>query len=440
MNYIKSLDEIRNIFINFFKFNNHILINGSSIIPYNDNSILFTNSGISQFKKKLLGNKKFQNKNVITIQKCLRVGGKHNDLDQIGYSNYHHTFFEMLGNFSFNGYFKKESICLIFELITGSKWFNISRNNLIITVHNIDDESYKIWLSLGINKNNIFKIGSSKNISYSDNFWKMSNYGLCGTSTEILYINDYNLKKSKNLIKDSLEICNIVFIQFNLLRNDKLINLPYKSIDTGIGLERISSVIQQVDSSYKIDVFNKIINEILNLNLFVNINNNYISLKVISDHIRSIIFIINENIYPSNEGRGYILRKIIRRAICYGIFAGINEKFLYKLVEPVINIMFFYKKDFNNIDNIKNIILIEESKFLNILKNGIKILNNKIKKNDNIFLNGDFIFKLHDTYGLPIFFIEKYLKYKNIKFDKKKFIILMKLQRKNSSINNKKFL
>ncbi len=447
-----SFNEVRNMFIDFFKSKNHLLIESSSLIP-KDNSLLFTNAGMNQFKDIFLGLHKSLYKEIVTVQRCLRVGGKHNDLKNIGYTFRHNTFFEMMGNFSFDSYFKKESILYAWELLTSNKWFNLNKNKLIITVNINDFETYNIWLNiLKINKNNIFLVGKKCNYinSESDNFWKMSDFGPCGYSTEIYYnincidnINDFLLYKDTNKY---LEIWNLVFIEYNIINNNSIINLPYKSVDTGMGLERICSILQNVNSNFSIDIFLKLKKKI---SKFFNIKikrNNIFVFNLISDHLRSIIFLIIDGILPSNEYRGYILRKIIRRTLTYIYLLIKNKDFvlnklLYYLKDWFFNFYFFKKK--NIFIKIKKIVMEEEKKYFFNLFNNLNLLNFYLKKlnNKNNILDGKTVFLLYDTYGLPLDIIIEFCKYNNFIVDIKKFNYFLNLQKKKSksfSIFNKK--
>lgn len=295
----KTTSEIRQSFLNFFKEKEHVIVPSSSLIPENDSTLLFTNAGMNQFKEYFLGQKKKFYPRVTTVQNCLRTGGKHNDLENVGYTKRHHTFFEMLGNFSFNDYFKKEAITYAWELLTSRKWFNIDKNKLWISVYEDDEETYKIWRDIiRIPCHHIVKIGSKNNSQYdSENFWQMGETGPCGPCTEIFYNYD-DSNKSNDFLKDKnesfIEIWNIVFIEFNRISKTKIVPLINKSIDTGMGLERISAVLQNVHSNYKIDIFQKLIKKISNFTEIKDLNN--ISLKIIADHIRSCSFLIAENI------------------------------------------------------------------------------------------------------------------------------------------------
>ncbi len=439
----KSLNEIRYMFIDFFKSKNHHFLKSSSLVS-NDNSLLFTNAGMNQFKNVFLGLKKNKYKNIVTIQRCLRVGGKNNDLKNIGYTFRHNTFFEMMGNFSFDSYFKELSIIYAWELLTSKNLFSLSKKNIIITVHINDKESYDIWVNkIKIPLSNIFLIGNN-NLDIdinSDNFWKMSKYGPCGYSTEIYY-NINNIKDNKDFIlyKDTnryLEIWNLVFVEYNIEKNNNINFLPYKSVDTGMGLERITSIIQNVNSNYYIDIFLEIkiyISKFIYIN--INSSNEYI-FNIISDHIRSIIYLIIDGVLPSNEYRGYVLRKIIRRTLTYIKLLKIKDLILYNLIYYIKEIFYkFYLINPIKFIKIKNIVKIEEEKFFKTLYNSLEILNSYILKinNKNKFLKGDIIFLLYDTYGLPLDIIIDVCNYNKINMDIKKFNNLLEIQKNKSKL------
>ncbi len=442
----KSFIEVRKIFLDFFKSKNHVILKGSSLVSNNDDSLLFTNAGMNQFKNIFLGIENIKYKNIATTQYCLRVGGKHNDLNNIGYTTRHNTFFEMMGNFSFNSYFKEIAIIYAWELLTSKDWYFISKDNLFVTVHKNDKETYNIWLNIiGLSKNNIFILGND-NIDIdlnSSNFWRMSEFGPCGYSTEIFFTNNLSsIKLNSNLEIDCnncLEIWNLVFVEFNLESNYKITNLSYKSVDTGIGLERISSILQNTFCNFEIDIFRDIKNIISKfINIEINNLNKYI-FNIISDHIRSIVFILLEDILPSNEFRGYILRKIIRRTIWHIRLLKINNCILYKLFDNLYSI--FNKNyiiDKKKFFNIKNIVYDEEKKFLSNLDFGIKILNSFISKLDKYknILESKKIFLLYDTYGLPIDLIVDICKFNGVNINLKKFNILLNIQRNKSKKNS----
>ncbi|MFI4853234.1 MAG: alanine--tRNA ligase [Candidatus Makana argininalis] len=436
---INSSYNIRKKFINFFKIKNHKIIKGSSLLINNDKSIMFTNSGMNQFKNIFLNSNNFPYKRVATSQNCVRAGGKHNDLENVGYTSHHHTFFEMLGNFSFNDYFKKEAILFAWELLTDFNWFNIPKNKLLVTYYYKDYETYKIWLNeIKLPKNNIIAIKDNnigKNIS--DNFWQMGKTGPCGPCSEIFYDRGKNIYGNKPGNKNKtgnryIEIWNLVFIQFYKNHNGDLIKLDKPYIDTGMGLERISSVLQNVDSNFKIDIFNKLISSIAKILNIKNINNK--SLLVISDHIRSCFFLINDGLIPSNEGQGYVLRRIIRRAIRHGKILGSEKPFLYKIISHLIYIMKIKSiKIISNKNKIKDIILSEEKKFEKTISKGLKLLNKEISHIKSNILDGNTLFKLYDTYGVPIDLIKDVCKTKKINIDENIFNTKMNEQKKRST-------
>ncbi|QCI26063.1 alanine--tRNA ligase [Buchnera aphidicola] len=432
---------IRKMFLNFFKNNQHNTLPSSSLIPDTTSNLLFTNAGMNQFQDIFLGKKKHPYSRITTIQKCLRTGGKHNDFDQVGYSEYHHTFFEMLGNFSFGGYCKKEAISYAWKLLTHPKWFNIPKKKLFVTVYYEDYESYNIWNQhIKLSKKNIIKIYDKNNQTYeSDNFWQMGNTGPCGPCTEIFF------KKKKNNgnydLNDKtqcIEIWNIVFIQFNKITKNKIIPLENISIDTGMGLERIASILQNVSSNYKIDIFKEIINYICEKN---NLKfTNHPSLNIMADHVRAAVFIIYEKITPSNEGRGYILRRIIRRALLHSNKLGIQNNFLHKLVNIVIQTAHEKKKDLQiQKKYIMHILQEEENQFNTTLNNGINFLKKKINNLKEKYLDPKIIFYLYDTLGFPIDLTQDICKEHHILIDQhqlKNFIQEIKQKRKEE---NKKY-
>ncbi len=423
----KTFIEVRKMFLDFFKSNGHIVLKSSSLIP-----------------DIFLGIKKIKYNNIVTIQPCLRLGGKHNDINNIGYTTRHNTFFEMMGNFSFNSYFKERAIIYAWELLTSKNFFSISKDKLYVTVHINDRETYYIWLKIiGLPKNKIFLVGKKKNIIdfNSSNFWRMSEFGPCGYSTEIFFNKYSNFKDIDFDVNNSnlLEIWNLVFVEFNIDSSYKITNLDYKSVDTGMGLERICSILQNTFSNFKITIFNDIKNSISNfLNININKFNEYI-FNVISDHIRSIVFLLLEGILPSNEFRGYVLRKIIRRTVLYIKLLKINDCILYKLID-VLYFIFHenYIIDKKKFFDIKNIVYSEELKFLNNLNSSLKILYSYISKIDKKKrkIKSKIIFLLYDTYGLPIDLIIDVCRYYNITFNLKKFNYLLNEQKNKSKKNN----
>ncbi|BAP58848.1 alanine--tRNA ligase [Candidatus Tachikawaea gelatinosa] len=432
-----SIEQIRKKFLNFFQKNGHTILESSSLIPKNDSSLLFTNAGMNQFKNIFLGYNKSLYPRIATAQRCIRVGGKHNDLENVGYTTRHHTFFEMLGNFSFGDYFKKEAIQLAWELLTHKDFFNLSPNKFWITVYQNDNETYNIWLKdIGIPKERIIFIGDKNNNKYvSDNFWQMSETGPCGPCTEIFYDHGDHLFGSIPGTKETsgaryVEIWNIVFIQFNREKNGTMIPLPYPLIDTGMGLERISAVLQKVHSNYEIDLFKNLILYIAEITETKDITNNK-SLHVIADHIRACVFLIADGTLPSNEKRGYVLRRLIRRAVRHGNLLGIKNTFLWKLVQPVIGLMSFIKINLKNYQNkIEEVLKIEEKQFLKTLKRGLFLLENEIKNLKSNVLDGATVFRLYDTFGFPIDLTTEICHERNLIVDMKTCHNLIEKQKK----------
>ncbi|MCV2499862.1 MAG: alanine--tRNA ligase [Candidatus Lightella neohaematopini] len=440
----KSFLEIRQIFLNYFVSKNHQLMNSSSLVPKNDSTLMFTNAGMNQFKNIFLGIEQPKHINIVTAQKCVRAGGKHNDLNNIGYTKQHHTFFEMLGNFSFGGYYKLEAINFAWQLLTSNKLFAIPKNKLLVTVNIHDTFTIRCWLKLGLSNNQLILIGNKKQkIYYSNNFWYMGEFGPCGPCTEIFYYlgndntNNYlKIFNSKENNENFLELWNLVFIQFNKQDNDIFLPLNINSVDTGMGLERITSVLQNVNSCYEIDLFKLLITNIIKKLKIKNFCNS--ALYIIADHIRACVFIIGDGVFPSNNGRGYVLRKIIRRAINFGRKLGIRYLFLYKLVIPLIKIM---KVEINNfVISLKNIICIlkqEEQQYNNTINKGKKIINKIISKLDSNILNGKIIFNLYDTYGISLDVIKNICSDSNIKIDELGFKKEVK-ERKELILNKNK--
>ncbi|WMY96982.1 MAG: alanine--tRNA ligase [Arsenophonus sp.] len=431
----KSTNEIRQAFLDFFYTQGHKILPSSSLVPNNDSTLIFTNAGMNQFKDVFLGLEKRNYSKVATVQRCVRAGGKHNDLKNVGYTTRHHTFFEMLGNFSFGDYFKKDAIKYAWDLLTSKTWFNLPKEKFWITVHNSDNESYNIWhKEIGIPSKRIIRIGDNKEIPYSsDNFWQMGNTGPCGPCTEIFY--DYgehvfgNPPGSKQDIGNRyIEIWNIVFMEYNRHSNGHLTILPNYSVDTGMGLERIVSVLQSVNSNYEIDIFRQLIfyiAEIINLS---DLSDK--SLLIIADHIRSSVFLISDGVFPSNEGNGYVLRRIIRRAVFHGYRLGIKKTFFYKLVKPLIHVMGAISDELKNKkNNIEIILKNEEEQFHKTLIRGLYLLDNELSKIKDNTLSGEIAFRLYDTYGVPFDLIDDVCSERNIRFDKLDFNAFLEKQR-----------
>ncbi|BAO00153.1 AlaS protein [Candidatus Pantoea carbekii] len=435
----KSTDEIRQTFLNFFHTKGHQIISSSSLIPDNDPTMLFTNAGMVQFKNVFIGQDRCDYKRVTTSQRCVRAGGKHNDLENVGYTARHHTFFEMLGNFSFGDYFKKEAISYAWELLTSNQWFNLPKERLWITVYENDDETLGIWKNnIGVATDRIICIGNNKGDAYSsDNFWQMGDTGPCGPCTEIFYNHGDDISKNPLSVSEDnrdqcIEIWNIVFIQFNRHPDGSMTLLKKPSIDTGMGLERLAAVLQNVHSNYEIDLFKKLINRIKKI---IGLDDDFHSqsLYVIADHIRSCAFLIADGVIPSNAYRGYVLRRIIRRAVRHGNKIGIKETFFYRFITPLIEVMDHVA---NNIKYkqvyIENILKEEEEQFSKILTRGLVILDEKLSNLTNNTVDGQTVFDLYDTFGFPMDLTEEICRERNLKIDKNGFEIAMKQQRQRA--------
>ncbi len=411
-------NKIRSVFLDYFKKYDHKIIHSSSLVPDNDPTLMFANSGMVQFKNIFTGKESRDYKRATTAQKCVRAGGKHNDLENVGYTTRHHTFFEMLGNFSFGDYFKDVAIELAWNLIT--KDYSINKDRLLVTVYSEDDESFKLWKKIaGISEHKIIKI------STSDNFWSMGATGPCGPCSEIFFDHGDKYKGgppgSKNEDGDRfIEIWNLVFMQFEQISQNERINLPKPSIDTGMGLERMAALLVGSNDNYSTDLFQPIINESINISNNDNTHNSP-SHRVIADHLKSSSFLIADGVLPSNEGRGYVLRRIMRRGMRHAHSLGNKDPIFYKLFPTFLNgIKDSYPELERAKDLISNILFNEETKFKETLENGIKILDEEISNSSNIF-NGEVAFKLYDTYGFPLDLTQDYLKTKNIEVDLKTF-------------------
>lgn len=434
----KSTSEIRQLFLDFFHSKGHKIVESSSLIPNHDPTLLFTNAGMNQFKDVFLGLDERSYKRATTAQPCIRAGGKHNDLEQVGYTTRHHTFFEMLGNFSFGDYFKHEAISFAWELLTSKKWFNLEKNKIWVTVFFSDNESYNIWSNhIGIPLKQIIRIGNKTSSKYnSDNFWKMGDTGPCGPCSEIFYDHgDHIFGGPPGSIDEHgdryIEIWNLVFMQFNLQLDGSLVPLPKPSVDTGMGLDRITAVLQNVNSNYEIDSFQKLITAVSKITNTTDINSR--SLRVISDHIRSCAFLLSYGIIPSNEGRGYVLRRIIRRAIRHGYMLGSKKAFLYKLIAPLIDIMEDAADQLIPQQNmIEQLLRTEEEQFSGILKRGLAILNTELTKLNGDTLDGNVAFRLHDTYGFPLDLTFDACRERNLKIDNVSFEHAMSAQKTRS--------
>ncbi|MDO4974857.1 MAG: alanine--tRNA ligase, partial [Alphaproteobacteria bacterium] len=426
-----SVSDIRSEFIKYFVENGHKHLDSSSLIPDNDPTLLFTNAGMVQFKDTFTGKKTLPFKRATTSQKCLRAGGKHNDLENVGYTARHHTFFEMLGNFSFGDYFKEQVIEFAWNLVT--KRFGLPKEKLLVTVHSSDEEAASFWKKIsGLENSKIIRIPTN------DNFWSMGDTGPCGPCSEIFYDHGNKIQGGPPGSADEdgdrfIEIWNLVFMQYETLKNGSRINLPKPSIDTGMGLERIAAVLQGVHNNYDIDLFQSIINDIKSLtgkdSPEFDANN-----RVIADHIRAISFMISDGLIPSNEGRGYVLRRIIRRALRHGYMMGMKEPFLYKLVSSVKNVMGdYYKELISNELTIKQIVKNEEEGFMKTIDKGMFILKSELNKlgSSDIF-PADVAYKLYDTYGFPFDLTQDILRNEGKHADEKEFDKISAEQKKLS--------
>jgi len=472
-----QVNQIRQKFLEFFKSYGHEIVKSSSLIPGDDPTLLFTNAGMNQFKDVFLGLDKRSYVRATSAQKCVRAGGKHNDLENVGYTARHHTFFEMLGNFSFGDYFKQDALKYAWEFLTSPKWLNIPKEKLYVTVYHTDDEAFKIWNEvIGLDRDRIIRIGDKADGS-SDNFWQMGETGPCGPCSEIFYDHGDKipggLPGTPNEDGDRyIEIWNCVFMQFNRDEHGVLNPLPKPSVDTGMGLERISAVKQNVHSNYEIDLFVGLINQAANITGCEDKTNP--SLKVLADHIRSVSFLIADGAMPSNEGRGYVLRRIIRRAIRHGYKLGLRTPFFYKLVHELVHQMGdAYPELISQKELIEKTIKSEEERFFETIDNGMKLLNEElapviasraepgitpviasrekhgvipviasdsvipviasdsvaISSDNKSKLSGEIAFKLYDTYGFPLDLTQDVCKEHGLTVDVAGFDILMQQQK-----------
>ncbi len=414
------LTDVRKKFLEFFKKNNHQIVDSSNLVPNNDPTLMFTNSGMVQFKNVFTGLEKRLYKKATTSQKCVRAGGKHNDLENVGYTPRHHTFFEMLGNFSFGDYFKEKAIYYAWNLLT--KDFGIPKEKLLVTVFHEDEDAFNLWKKIsGLDENKIIKIATS------DNFWSMGDTGPCGPCSEIFYDHGEKLKGgppgSPNEDGDRfIEIWNLVFMQFEQISKEKRIDLPKPSVDTGMGLERMTAVLQGTHDNYKIDHFQRIMTASAEFIKKTIDSKSIASHRVIADHLRASSFLISEGILPSNEGRGYVLRRIMRRGMRHAHSLGNKNPIFHKLFEVLLDEM---KNEYPELINGRDLIIetlkSEEEKFSSLLERGIKILDENLNKVQNKILPGPIAFKLYDTYGFPLDLTADILKSKNIKVDSNGF-------------------
>ncbi|WP_371924823.1 alanine--tRNA ligase [Endozoicomonas sp. SCSIO W0465] len=438
-------NEIRSAFLQYFRENGHEVVASSSLVPHNDPTLLFTNAGMNQFKDTFLGREQRDYQRATTSQKCVRAGGKHNDLDNVGYTARHHTFFEMLGNFSFGDYFKKEAIHFAWNFLTGT--LNLPKERLCVTVYASDDEAYNLWLNdIGVAADDIIRIGDNKGAPYaSDNFWQMGDTGPCGPCTEIFYDHGDHIRGGRPGTPEEdgdrfIEIWNIVFMQYNRQADGEMQPLPKPSVDTGMGLERIAAVMQHVKSNYEIDLFQSLLNDASEI--LGGVATTEASLRVIADHIRSCSFLISDGIMPSNEGRGYTLRRIIRRACRHGYKLGATESFFYKLVGSLVKVMGDAYPDLvRNQTHIERVLLQEEEQFTRTLDKGMKLLEESIAvlkecaRGDVI--SGETLFTLYDTYGFPVDLTEDIARERGLKVDIDGFEKALEAQRERARASSK---
>lgn len=434
----KSTAEIRQAFLDFFHSKGHQVVASSSLVPHNDPTLLFTNAGMNQFKDVFLGLDKRNYSRATTSQRCVRAGGQHNDLENVGYTARHHTFFEMLGNFSFGDYFKHDAIQFAWELLTSEKWFALPKERLWVTVYESDDEAYEIWeKEVGIPRERIIRIGDNKGAPYaSDNFWQMGDTGPCGPCTEIFYDHGDHIWGGPPGSPEEdgdryIEIWNIVFMQFNRQADGTMAPLPKPSVDTGMGLERIAAVLQHVNSNYDIDLFRTLIQAVAKVTGATDLSNK--SLRVIADHIRSCAFLIADGVMPSNENRGYVLRRIIRRAVRHGNMLGAKETFFYKLVGPLIDVMGSAGEDLKRQQaQVEQVLKTEEEQFARTLERGLALLDEELAKLSGDTLDGETAFRLYDTYGFPVDLTADVCRERNIKVDEAGFEAAMEEQRRRA--------
>lgn len=421
--------EIRNAFLDYFEGKGHTKVPTSSLVPASDPTLLFTNAGMVQFKDVFLGKDKLPYTRATSSQRCVRAGGKHNDLENVGYTARHHTFFEMLGNFSFGDYFKQEAIDYAWDLLTNV--IGLSKDKLWVTVFEEDDEAAEIWLKgIGVSKDRLKRIGAK------DNFWAMGDTGPCGPCTEIFYDHGDHIAGGPPGSPDEdgdryVEIWNLVFMQYERDKAGNLNPLPKPSVDTGMGLERLCAVLQGVNSNYDTDLFQGLIKQVASLAKMKDLSNP--SLKVIADHIRSCSFLIADGVLPSNEGRGYVLRRIIRRAARHGHRLGLQEPFFHKLVEPLIGTFHgAFPELIEAKDKVERGLLNEEERFSETLEQGMRILQDDIDRMQGNTISGDTVFKLYDTYGFPVDLTADIAREKDLQLDLEGFEKNMNQQRERA--------
>ncbi|MFV5390317.1 alanine--tRNA ligase [Acinetobacter towneri] len=444
--------EIREAFLRYFESQGHTRVASSSLVPANDPTLLFTNAGMNQFKDCFLGLEKRDYVRAVSSQKCVRAGGKHNDLDNVGYTARHHTFFEMLGNFSFGDYFKRDAIKFAWEFLTSEQWLALPKDRLYATVYHTDDEAFDIWnKEIGLDASRIIRIGDNKGGQYaSDNFWAMGDTGPCGPCSEIFYDHGDHIWGGLPGTPEEdgdrfIEIWNNVFMQFNRTVDGVLHPLPAPSVDTGMGLERISAVLQHVNSNYEIDLFQHLLK---NAAQIIGLDTTALevtaqqtgkpvdypaSLKVVADHARSCCFLIADGVNPSNEGRGYVLRRIIRRAVRHGNKLGATGSFFHKMLQPLIEVMGqAYPELAANQARIEAQLLKEEEQFAKTLEQGLKLLEGELAQLKGSVIPGEVVFKLYDTYGFPTDLTADIARERDLTIDEAGFEVEMAAQRQRA--------
>ncbi|WP_434664411.1 alanine--tRNA ligase [Aeromonas sp. NJAU223] len=429
-----STSELRAAFLEYFRSQGHQVVSSSSLVPHNDPTLLFTNAGMNQFKDVFLGADKRAYHRATTAQRCVRAGGKHNDLENVGYTARHHTFFEMLGNFSFGDYFKQDAIRFAWEFLTGT--LKLPKERLLVTVYETDDEAFNIWAKeIGVPADRIVRIGDNKGAAFaSDNFWQMGDTGPCGPCTEIFYDHGDHIQGGPPGSPDEdgdrfIEIWNVVFMQFNRQADGTMEPLPRPSVDTGMGLERISAILQGVHSNYEIDIFQALIKKAAEIVGTNDLSNQ--SLRVIADHIRSCAFLVADGVMPSNEGRGYVLRRIIRRAVRHGRKLGATEVFFYKLAaELAVQMKDVAAELIAQLPLVERVLRIEEEQFVRTLDRGLLLLEDVLANlGDAKVIPGEVVFKLYDTYGFPADLTADVVREREIGIDEEGFHVEMAKQR-----------
>ncbi|MGL5815362.1 MAG: alanine--tRNA ligase [Aeromonas sp.] len=429
-----STSELRAAFLEYFRSQGHQVVSSSSLVPHNDPTLLFTNAGMNQFKDVFLGADKRAYHRATTAQRCVRAGGKHNDLENVGYTARHHTFFEMLGNFSFGDYFKQDAIRFAWEFLTGT--LKLPKERLLVTVYETDDEAFNIWANeIGVPTDRIVRIGDNKGAAFaSDNFWQMGDTGPCGPCTEIFYDHGDHIQGGPPGSPDEdgdrfIEIWNVVFMQFNRQADGTMEPLPRPSVDTGMGLERISAILQGVHSNYEIDIFQALIKKAAEIVGTEDLSNQ--SLRVIADHIRSCAFLVADGVMPSNEGRGYVLRRIIRRAVRHGRKLGATEVFFYKLAaELAVQMKDVAAELIAQLPLVERVLRIEEEQFVRTLDRGLLLLEDVLANlGDAKVIPGEVVFKLYDTYGFPADLTADVVREREIGIDEEGFHVEMAKQR-----------